>query len=114
MNLDIKVGYSEDLNVAKDGVRRALDRTEQVVKEPKPNVVVTDLAPEGVNININFWIDTRKVIAREALDAAATNILHSLNKQGVEAYPPGSVVVLSPTDATPQNGIPEETAERAN
>jgi small-conductance mechanosensitive channel len=114
MNLDIKVGYSEDLNVAKDGVRRALDRTEQVVKEPKPNVVVTDLAPEGVNININFWIDTRKVIAREALDAAATNILHSLSKQGVEAYPPGSVVVLSPTDATPQNGIPEETAERAN
>ena len=114
MSLDFKVGYNEDLDVAKEGVRRALDKTEAVVKQPAPFVLITDLAPEGVAISVAFWIDTNKVKAREALDAAASNILRSLNKRGVEAYPPGSVVVLSPTEATPQNGVPAETAERAN
>ncbi|MFL6374701.1 MAG: mechanosensitive ion channel family protein [Pyrinomonadaceae bacterium] len=110
MNLDFKVGYNEDIERAKQIVRRALDDTEAVVKQPTPFVLVTDLAPEGVNINVAFWIDTNKTIAREALDDAATNIIRSLNKKGVEAYPPGSVVVLSPSEATPQNGVPEETA----
>ena len=114
MNLDFKVGYNQDLTAAKDAVRRALDGTDQVVKQPTPFVHVTDFAPEGVAISIAFWIDTNKTIAREALDAAATNIIQTLNKRGVEAYPPGSVVVLSPTEATPQNGVPAETAERAN
>ncbi|MBV9240900.1 MAG: mechanosensitive ion channel [Acidobacteria bacterium] len=110
MNLDFKVGYSEDLEKTKEGVKRALERTEAVVKKPAPFVLVTDFASDGISINVAFWIDTNKVIAREALDAAATNIINSLNKRGVEAYPPGSVVVLSPSEATPQNGVPEETA----
>jgi small-conductance mechanosensitive channel len=114
MNLDFKVGYNEDLEMAKESVKRALDNTDAVVKEPAPFVLVTDFAPEGVNINVAFWIDTTKTRAREALDAAATNIIQTLNKRGVEAYPPGSLVVLSPSEATPQNGIPQETAERAN
>src|SRR6185437_2267919 len=114
MNLDFKVGYSEDLERAKEVVKRALDNTDAVAKQPSPFVLVTDFAPEGVNINVAFWIDTNKTIAREALDDAATNIIRSLNQRGVEAYPPGSLVVLSPNDATPQNGIPAETAERAN
>jgi small-conductance mechanosensitive channel len=114
MNLDFKVGYNEDLERTKDGVLRALGKTAAVVKEPAPFVLVTDFAPEGVNINVAFWIDTNKTIAREALDDAATNIIKSLNKRGVEAYPPGSVVVLSPSEAIPQNGIPTETAEQAN
>jgi len=114
MNLDFKVGYSEDLHAAKETVRKALDRTDAVVKDPKPNVVVTDLAPEGPNINVNFWIDTNKSIAREVLDEAATNIMASLNKRGVEPYPPSSLVVLSPSEATPQTGVPQDTAERAN
>jgi len=114
MNLDFKVGYSEDLERAKEVVKRALDNTDAVAKQPSPFVLVTDFAPEGVNINVAFWIDTNKTVAREALDDAATNIIRSLNQRGVEAYPPGSLVVLSPNDATPQNGIPAETAERAN
>jgi small conductance mechanosensitive channel len=108
MNIDFKVGYDADLSLAKESVRKALDRTEGAVKEPAPNVLVTDLAPEGVSITVNFWIDTNKTVPRIVLDAAATNIMYALNKRGVEPYPPGSVVVISP-DA----GVPPPTSGAA-
>lgn len=114
MNLDFKIGYSEDIDRVKDSVKRALDNCEVVVKDPAPFALVTDTTPEGVLITIAFWVDTNKTIAREALDAAATKIIHALSKRDIEAYPPGAVVVLSPDEGTPQNGVPQETAERAN
>jgi len=93
MNLDFKIGYDADVDQAKTTVRSALLGTEGVVSEPSPNVLVTDLASEGVNITVNFWINTNEARPREVFDRAATAIMKSLNESGVEPYPPGSVIV---------------------
>ena len=93
MNLNLKVGYDADVENAKAVIRSALFRSDGVVSEPPPNVFVTDLAPEGVNITINFWLDTLETRPREVLDRAATEIMKALNRSGVEPYPPGSVIV---------------------
>lgn len=94
MNLTLKVGYEADVDKAKTTIRSALMETNGVVEEPPPNVYVTDLAAEGVNITVNFWINTHEARPRAVFDRAATAIMKALNRSGIEPYPPGSVVVL--------------------
>lgn len=104
MTLNFKLGYDADIDAAKATVRETLLATTGVVNEPQPNVFVTDLSAEGVNITVNFWINTFEARPREVLDRAATAILKSLNKTGVEPYPPNSVVILSPHDGDGPQG----------
>ena len=94
MNLDFKIGYDADVDKAKTSVREALLATDGVVDEPKPNIYVTELASEGPNITVNFWINTNEARPREVFDRAATAIMKALTASGVEPYPPGSVIVL--------------------
>lgn len=101
MNLDLKIGYAADVDRAKEIIHSALKSTNGVVDEPSPNVYVTDLAPEGVNITVNFWINTNETRPRAVFDRAATAIKKVMDRSGIEPYPPGSVVVLgSQTDDT--------------
>ena len=93
MNLNFKIGYDEDVDKAKASVRTALLATDGVVSDPPPNVLITELASEGVNITVNFWINTNEAKPREVFDQAATAIMRSLTRLGVEPYPPGSVIV---------------------
>jgi small-conductance mechanosensitive channel len=105
MNLNFKIGYDTDVDKAKSSVRSALIATEGVVAEPAPNVYITELAPEGVNINVNFWINTNEAFPREVFDRAATATMRSLSKSGVEPYPPGSVIVRGSHDSDGTNGM---------
>ena len=103
MNLNLKVGYEADIDNAKAVIRSALLDTIGVVSEPPPNVYVTDLASEGVNITINFWINTYEARPREVFDRAATGIMKAMHRSGVEPYPPGSVIVRPAQDESLAN-----------
>lgn len=104
MNLNLKVGYETDIDKAKAMIRSALLVTTGVVDAPPPNVYVTDLAPEGVNITVNFWINTFDVRPRDVFDRAATAIMRSLNESGVEPYPPNAVIVRGAHEEELGNG----------
>ncbi|CAN5387033.1 mechanosensitive ion channel family protein [soil metagenome] len=93
MNLDVKVGYEADIDNAKATIRNSLIETDGVVSEPPPNVFVSDLAAEGANITVNFWLNANEARPREVFDRAATGIMKSLTRSGVELYPPGAVVI---------------------
>ncbi len=104
MNVDLKVGYEADIDKAKETILTALNETEGVVAEPSPNVFVTELASEGVNITVYFWINTYEARPRVVFDRAATAIMKALNVSGVEPYPPGSVIVLGSHGEDSANG----------
>ncbi len=105
MNLELKVGYESDVDAAKAGIMSSLLLTEGVVSEPPPNVFVTDLAPEGVNITVNFWLNTNEARPREVFDRAAIAIMKSLHRSGIEPYPPNSVILRKPfSDDDDTNG----------
>jgi len=104
MNLSLKVGYEADIDKAKTTIRTALHEAEGVVTEPPPNVYVTDLTAEGVDITVNFWINTNEARPRIVLDRAATAIMKALNSSEIEPYPPGSVVVLGSNAEGVPNG----------
>lgn len=99
MNLKFSIGYNADVTAAKEATRKALDSLDFVEEEPPAKVVVTDLNPEGVNITTNFWINTDKSRPRDAFDAAAVVIMQRLKGEGIELFPPGSLIVQRPAGA---------------
>ncbi|MFN0277684.1 MAG: mechanosensitive ion channel family protein [Pyrinomonadaceae bacterium] len=104
MNLELKIGYEADVDAAKATILSALLETEGVATTPSPNVFVTDLASEGVNITVFYWINTNESRRRVVFDRAATAIMKALSESGVEPYPPGSVIVLNSNGEESSNG----------
>jgi len=110
MSVNVKVAYDTDIERAKSSIRSELLGTDGVVSDPPPYVLITDLAPEGVNISVNFWINTTEALPREVFDRAAAATINAMNNTGVEPYPPGSLVVKSAqeTDSVGTNGEMKE------
>jgi small conductance mechanosensitive channel len=96
MILKISIGYDADIGRAKEIINDVLSRAEGVVDEPKSSAVVTDLTGDGVNISIYFWINTDKNKPMLVFDMVATEIKKSLGDNGIEMFPPNSVIVQTP------------------
>jgi small conductance mechanosensitive channel len=112
MILKISIGYDSDIGQAKEIIADVLSRTEGVVEEPKPSAVVTDLSADGVNISIYFWLNTNTHKPMQVFDIVATEIKKSLDENGIEMYPPSSVIVQTPEK---ENGSSAEiSAETTN
>lgn len=98
MNLKFCVGYDESLERTKSLIRESLETTAGVVQDPAPRVLVTDLISDGVNVTINFWINTNEDKPIEVFDRASVGIVEKLNEAGIEIFPPGSMIVKRADD----------------
>jgi small-conductance mechanosensitive channel len=96
MTIKFNLGYDVEVTQAKDTALEALAATEGVVSDPKPNVYVSDLAPEGVLITANFWLDTNESKPLTVFDRAAVSIMRALHNAEIELFPPGSMIVQQP------------------
>jgi small conductance mechanosensitive channel len=112
MNLKFCVGYEEPLEKTKALIRKALDQAAGVVQDPPPRVLVTDLISEGVNVTVNFWINTNEDKPLEVFDRASVGIVNRLNEAGIEIFPPGSMIVKHPEDETEPE--PEEPKRKVD
>ena len=92
-NLQFSIGYESDVEQVRATIKYALQNVSGVVDEPQPNVYVTDLASDGVNLAIYFWINTNEAKPMEVFDSVATEIKASLSRASVEMYPPNTVIV---------------------
>jgi small conductance mechanosensitive channel len=100
MSLKISIGYESDIAKAKDIIHGVLQSSRNVADDPKPNVYVTDLTGDGVNVAIYFWVDTDKYKPIEVFDAIASNIKSSLNSGNIEIYPPNTVIIQRAKSST--------------
>lgn len=96
MLLKISISYECDIARVKEIIADVLKRTEGVVEEPQPTVVVTDLTSDGVNISIYFWINTDKDKPMLVFDAVASNIKKAMDDAGIEMFPPSAVLLQTP------------------
>lgn len=96
MSLKISIDYDADIAQAKQIIHGVLDSATNVVNDPEPNVYVTDLSSDGVNLAIYFWIDTDKFKPIEVFDEIASAIKTALNKGDVAIYPPNTVIIQRP------------------
>jgi small conductance mechanosensitive channel len=82
LRVDVPVGiaYRDDIAAARQALLATLAGDEDIRDKPEPQVVVTELAPSSVNLELRFWLkDPRNEIAmrlrytekaKEALEAA--------------------------------------------
>ncbi len=98
MNLKFSLGFDEPIEHAKEITYQALIDTDGVVHDPLPRVLVSELNADGVNVTVNFWINTNESKPLEVYDRAAIAIIGVLDKAGIEMFPPGSMIVQRPKD----------------
>ncbi len=93
MKLTVSIGYDAKIDEAKSSILFVLNESKGVVADPQPAVYVTDLASEGVNLSIYFWINTNENKPMEVFDRVATGIKKALTKSNIEIYPTSPIVV---------------------
>ena len=102
MYLKFAIGYEADIEGARKIILRSLRGIGPIVEDPEERVVVTDLTPEGVNLAVYFWINTNENRPMDVFDEAATAVKTSLMAEGIEIYPPGSLIVQQPKADIPE------------
>ena len=93
MKLKISIGYEAEIEQAKSKIVAVMNEMTGVVADPKPSVYVTDLASEGVDLTIYFWINTNENKPMEVFDRVATGIKKALSKSDIEIYPTSPIIV---------------------
>ena len=56
----VGIDYGEDIGEATSVIDRVLSRMEEVETTPNPDVLVNELAASTVNLEIRFWVDSRR------------------------------------------------------
>ena len=58
VELTIGIGYSDDIDKARDIMRRLIDEDERIIEEPEPVIAVSALADSSVNFVVRAWTAT--------------------------------------------------------
>lgn len=77
----VGIDYAEDISEALAIINRVLPQVKEVETTPAPDVLVTELAASTVNLEVRFWVDSRRAgflattsrvaqAVKEALEAA--------------------------------------------
>ena len=53
--ITIGISYDSNIKVAKDVIMNLLKEQEDILEDPEPAVVVTELADNSVNLSVRFW-----------------------------------------------------------
>ncbi len=51
----IGISYSSNIKLAKDVLMKLMEEQERIMKDPAPQVVVTELADSAVNLSLRYW-----------------------------------------------------------
>lgn len=80
-SVTVGIDYGEDIGEAISVIHRVFDRVKEVEATPAPDVLVQELAASTVNLEVRFWVDSRRAgflattstvaqAVKEALEAA--------------------------------------------
>ncbi len=116
---DVGIGYGDDIDRAKAVILEAVGECEHAMKDPGPEVFVTDLASSAVTLRLRFWVqpaDQRHYV--EALDQVLVRIKNKLTEAGIDLpYPTQQILFHDQTEdidgdrAKQREGWPVRTTE---
>ena len=52
------IGYGDDIDKAKSVIQSVIDSDSRVLKDPAPQIVVSELADSSVNFNVRPWVNS--------------------------------------------------------
>ena len=100
------IDHNEDVGEAKKLIFAALDECSSVLPEPKPQVLLAELAPSGVNLRIRWWVEPpRRRDTLDSLDEVLTAVKKKLTERGID-LPWTTYQVLLQEQAKENGGAP--------
>ena len=85
LEYDIGIGYGDDVDRARGLILDAVRRTEGVLADPAPDVLLMDFAPSSVNLRLRWWIaPPKRSDALDARDKVLTAVKHELTAHGID------------------------------
>ncbi|WP_081972633.1 mechanosensitive ion channel family protein [Leptolyngbya sp. KIOST-1] len=92
---DVFVGidYDADINVARQVIIEAVTSVKGVESEPPPLILVQDLAPSTVQLEVRFWVNSRRQSFLQVTSEASQAIKEGLQAAGIEM--PTEIYTLS-------------------
>jgi small conductance mechanosensitive channel len=78
------IDYKADIATAQQVIKQALDRLESVEKTPEPIVLVRELAASTVNLEVRFWVNSRRREFLQVTSEAIQAMKEGLQAAGIE------------------------------
>jgi small-conductance mechanosensitive channel len=102
MEYDIGIGYGDDIELARQLILEAMQETADVLKEPRPDALVVDLAESTINIRARWWIQPpRRYDALVLQDKVLTGIKNKLTANGIDLpFPTQQILFHDQTEET--------------
>lgn len=80
----VGIGYDSDIDTAIELIEEAVLGVDGVLTEPAPDVLVDDLAPSTVNLQVRWWTDTRRSSVTATRSAIVRRIKYLLDEHGID------------------------------
>ena len=81
---DVGIGYGDDIDIARKAIIAALADAPGVEADPKPEVLVWDLASSTVNLRVRWWTNSVRTDVVHTQAAILEAIKHALDKAGID------------------------------
>lgn len=100
----VGIDYDADIVKARQVIVEAISSLEKVQPDPSPEVLVSELAASTVNLEVRFWVDSRRAGFLETTSIVAQKVKEALQKYDIEM--PTEIYTLLLKD------VPEELKQR--
>jgi small conductance mechanosensitive channel len=102
LEYDIGIGYGDDITQARRVILEAVRRTEGVLDDPTPDVLLMDFAPSSINLRARWWIaPPTRADALDARDQVLTAIKDQLTAHGIDLpFPTQQILLHDQTEET--------------
>ena len=91
---DVGIGYGDDVAKAKSIVLEILASTEGIVADPRPDVLVWDLAGSTVNLRARWWSKSDRASVVHVRDRVLHELRDRLTAAGIDLPFPTNVVLF--------------------
>jgi small-conductance mechanosensitive channel len=102
MEYDVSIGYGDDIEKARKLILTALDKVEDALPDPQPEVLVYELAASAVVLRARWWIEPPLIKdVFYARDKVVTAIKRTLVENGIDLpFPTTQVLFHDQTEDT--------------
>ncbi|WAJ29554.1 mechanosensitive ion channel family protein [Antarcticirhabdus aurantiaca] len=107
---DVGIGYGDDVEAARAAILDAMRSVHGIEADPKPEVLVWDLAGSSVNLRVRWWTNSKRTSVVHVQAAVLEAIKGALDSVGIDMpYPTQVVLFHDQTEET--DGIRGEQRE---
>ncbi|MCF9033606.1 mechanosensitive ion channel family protein [Acinetobacter nectaris] len=97
---NVGIGYTDDIQKAKEVILKILTDNKNVLNQPASIVNVSSLGDFAININIRWWIDTNKVAINSSISEIQELVVAEFAKNNINIpYPIQEQITQAPAKA---------------